>query len=295
MSVIGTGTQEDPYLVNNWTDFCSVKDEAGKYIMWEDLPSDQKIVEMNEEVPGGYTDQFTIRSAQVDFNGWNIHNLTINTNKPAISIAYNNNAVIKNAKITNINLSCTYPIGTNGYDSKTGTLQNCVINGMWSSNDTNYNDRVAPSSITFDRCSCKINVVTGSNGYNEWSSRFINSRVKSVITCLKNGTYVTLRNGGNIGHDSRFEFTVNAPNAINTDIAISVIGSRNSVYIVDSDVKSSFGTSDSSYTYTTSLVRSDNVNDIYNNNAFISVTDEQLKDADYLFSQGFPIATGVGE
>ena len=295
MSVIGTGTQEDPYLVNNWADFCSVKDEAGKYIMWEDLPSDQKIVEMNDEVPGGYTDQFTIRSVQVDFNGWNIRNLTINTNKPGISIAYYNNTIIKNAKFTNINISCTYPIGANSFDSRTGTLQNCVINGMWSSTTNTVDDRVSPTTIIFDRCSCKINAITSNTGYNIWSSRFINSRVKAVITCLKNGTYVTLQNRSNIGHDSRFEFTVNSPNAINTDIAISVIGSRNSVYIVDSDVKSSFGTSDASYTYTTSLVRSDNVNDIYNNNAFISVTDEQLKDADYLFSQGFPIATGVGE
>lgn len=297
MAVIGTGTQADPYIVNNWTDFCSVKDEAGKYIFWEDLPTDQKIVDLNEEVPEGYTGYFTIASRKVDFNGWTIRNLSIYAPNATAPIDCGTGThTIKNGKFLNCNFSAHVPFGAmNG-----SALEDCVITGTF--NSTGYHessDRPSARYTAYIRCAINMNVNIHSSGYTDWQPMLINSVVRLNVISQKssgdafginynNATY----DGKNTAtHDSKIilDLSLTAESGAN-NIAITCSG--NNVFIVKSDVKTTFAAY-STYTKV-SLVRSDNPNDVYSSTLYKSVTDEQLKDPDYLYSLGFPIATGVG-
>lgn len=295
MAVIGTGTQSDPYLVNNWTDFCSVKDENDKYIFWEDLPSSQKIVDLNDEVPGGYTESFTIHSASIDFNGWTIRNLTIAAPGLAVDRALRDIACyIKNGIFQNVFLTCTLPVGATSmfatFDSNHHVFENCVISGYWHSNGTVTESAATARYNIFDRCAINLSVTVDNTERRYWRYNFSNTITRLNINT--NGTISEYPEYYN--KDSKHIRTVNYQNPDSSSIAMSIQKAQNCVYIVDSETKCNYGDSSDTVLPIT-LVRSDNVSDTFDNDTFVAVTDEQLQNADYLFSLGFPIATGVGE
>lgn len=100
MAATGSGTQADPYIVDNWDDFLSVCNlTTSTWIRWAD--ADEKIIDFNEINPQGYDSTIEIKG-NVDFNNWELRNLTstalyvlkftgTNVNKPTV----------KNLKITN--------------------------------------------------------------------------------------------------------------------------------------------------------------------------------------------------
>ena len=305
MAVIGTGTEVDPYIVNNWTDFCSVKDESGRYIFWEDLPTDQKIVDLNEEVPEGYSSAFTFESKQIDFNGWTIRNLSIYIPGSLVSAIHLPTerlvAVIKNVKLLNCDFTAKSPISHNSYNSSKVYIYDSIITGAWNSTSTSGDSHYDDRPCLF-RCSVNLNVNIAPSGKDDWTFTPIQSIMRFNILSQKSGSgpHITLKSedNGNIKeHDNKFIIDITTPNVTNknTTTVMRIIDRRNSVYVVTSDARCEYGeTSGSNKWNYVSLVRSDNVNDVYNVALFKSVTDEQLKDPDYLYSLGFPIATGVG-
>ena len=62
----GTGTQDDPFIVDNWEDFktATAYVNYGKYVKWAD--SENNILKLEDNS----SDSVSINSAQVDFNGW---------------------------------------------------------------------------------------------------------------------------------------------------------------------------------------------------------------------------------
>lgn len=293
----GTGTELDPYIVSNWTDFCSVKDESGKYIFWEELPADQKIVDLNEEVPEGYNSAFTINSRKVDFNGWTIRNLSIyEPTAIAPIMCGTGNHTLKNGKFLNCNFSAHVPFGA----QNPSALEDCIITGTF--NSTGYGgsgDRPYARHTAYIRCAINMNVNIHSSGYTDWEPMLVNSIVRlNVISQKSSGNAfgigynsVTYDGKNTATHDSKIilDLSLTAESGAN-NIAITCSG--NNVFIVKSDVKTTFAAY-STYTKV-SLVRSDNPNDVYSSALYKAVSDEQLKDPDYLYSLGFPIATGVG-
>lgn len=305
MAVIGTGTEVDPYIVNNWTDFCSVKDKTGKYIFWEDLPTDQKVVDLNEEVPSGYSSAFTFESKQIDFNGWTIRNLSIyipGSSASAIHLPTENlTALIKNVKLLNCDFTAKSPISHNSYNSSRVYIYDSIITGAWNSTSDSTSDSHYDDKPCLFRCSVNLNVNIASGGKGYWTFTPIQSIMRFNILSQKASTaFITLKsddNGNTIEHDNKFIINITTPNVTEkaTTTVMRIIDKRNSVYVVTSDARCEYGeTSGSSKWNYVSLVRSDNVNDIYNVSLFKAVTDEQLKDPNYLYSLGFPIATGVG-
>lgn len=306
MAVIGTGTEVDPYIVNNWTDFCSVKDKTGKYIFWEDLPTDQKIVDLNEEVPSGYSSAFTFESKQIDFNGWTIRNLSIYVPgawESAIHMPANGlTAVIKNVKLLNCDFTAKSPISHNSYKSSRVYIYDSIITGAWNSTSDSTSDSHYDDKPCLFRCSVNLNVNVAAGGKGYWTFTPVQSIMRFNILSQKRGSgpHITLKSQGDgytIEHDNKFIINITTPNVTEkaTTTVMRIIDIHNSVYVVTSDARCEYGeTSGSSKNNYVSLVRSDNVNDIYNVALFKSVTDEQLKDPDYLYSLGFPIATGVG-
>ena len=302
----GTGTELDPYIVSNWTDFCSVKDESGKYIFWEDLPADQKIVDLNEEVPEGYNSAFTFQSKQIDFNGWTIRNLSIyNPGASASAIhmpAEKLVAVIKNVKLLNCDFTAKSPISHNSYNGSRVYIYDSIITGAWNSTSDSTSDSHYADHPCLFRCSVNFNVNIASSGKGAWTFTPIQSIMRFNILSQKSGSgpHINLTStddGNTIEHDNKFIINITTPNVTEkaTTTVMRIIDNRNSVYVVTSDARCEYGeTSGTSKWNYVSLVRSDNVNDIYNVALFKAVTDEQLKDPNYLYSLGFPIATGVG-
>jgi hypothetical protein len=101
MAYTGTGTQADPYIVDNWDDFLLVCNlTTSTYIKWAD--SEDKVVDFNEINPQGYDSTIECKG-NIDFNGWEFRNLASSAD---IVISFtgagvNNHALVCNLKITN--------------------------------------------------------------------------------------------------------------------------------------------------------------------------------------------------
>jgi hypothetical protein len=99
MAASGAGTQDNPYVVDNWADFltvCSINTTT--YIVWDD--SEEKVVDFNEINPQGYDSTIEIKG-NVDFNGWELRNLTSTATYVLKFTGTNNNKpTVKNLKIT---------------------------------------------------------------------------------------------------------------------------------------------------------------------------------------------------
>lgn len=72
MAATGSGTQTDPYIVDNWDDFLSVCNiSSTTYIVWDD--AEDKVVDFNEINPNGFTDTIYLKGF-IDFNNWELRN-----------------------------------------------------------------------------------------------------------------------------------------------------------------------------------------------------------------------------
>ena len=80
MAYTGTGTQEDPYIVDNWTDFITVENlRYGSYIKWADKENPAEKV-----VPAiTISSRIDWRSMEIDFNGYVFEQITIDMNYTA--------------------------------------------------------------------------------------------------------------------------------------------------------------------------------------------------------------------
>ena len=69
MAYTGSGTQTDPFIVDNWDDFkvCAGSTNAGSYVKWAD--SDIKVCDISSAVT------VILYCQEVDFNGWNFINV----------------------------------------------------------------------------------------------------------------------------------------------------------------------------------------------------------------------------
>lgn len=85
MAISGSGTQANPYIVDNWADFITCLGQSNAYIKWAD--SATKVL---SEVT--IASEISVLAQYVDFNGWTIQGLYItkpfNSSRPFIVQAY---------------------------------------------------------------------------------------------------------------------------------------------------------------------------------------------------------------
>lgn len=85
MAISGSGTQANPYIVDNWADFLTCLGQSNAYIKWAD--STTKVL---SEVT--IASEISVLAQYVDFNGWTISSLYItkpfNSSRPFIVQAY---------------------------------------------------------------------------------------------------------------------------------------------------------------------------------------------------------------
>lgn len=115
MAVTGSGTQQDPYIVENWEDFLSVKEsDTPHYIKFAD--NSNKVIDFNNIQPEGFNSPITM-SGYFDFNGWEFRNIKFNNTSSCFKYASISGTdypilELKNLKLTNFVWDAT---GTSRY------------------------------------------------------------------------------------------------------------------------------------------------------------------------------------
>lgn len=161
----GTGTASDPYIVSNWTEFCQVKDETKKYIRFAD--AENKLIDLNEEVPDGYTTTFTVKAKEVDFNGWTIKNLTVR-NSGISSVAFefggSGDTLLKNGIFDTIKITIGSKLTTN-YGYYCGMFENCIITGRCSFTGSDVVIIGSAHQESYKKCSINLEILSSNHVY----------------------------------------------------------------------------------------------------------------------------------
>lgn len=266
----GTGSQNDPFIVDNWADFMAIDKSKEVYVKWAD--SDNKVIDFNDIQPDGYTKTIYFPS-NVDFNGWMLRNFH-STASQAIYYKGDSN-IIENLIFEN------FYILSNEFIYGTYILKNCIFSGLMQSSSNVY---------AFHGCSllnCAVNIriaspfsvsLASSSGFTSTSDMAIRNSdiVLDIYSDCKNESEICSYGITNSRISGKAELSASPfricnggyGNIINLESnqPIKYISSGISVYNSDLAEKSS---------------------DSYS--CLKPCTTEQLKNAEYLYSIGFPI------
>lgn len=262
----GTGTQSDPFIVDNWADFRTIDTSSSDiYVIWAD--SENKIIDFNDIQPDGFSSTVNF-PANVDFNGWTLRNFHSTASS---SIACN--GMIQNLILENFYTTSSTLI----YGSV--LFKNCIFSGIIQSAGNAY--MFHGGGIT--ECSMNIRVnttgwveIASGSGFSSPKTQITNSDLILDISCgsdleissyrIKNsrisGKFQTSASSCAIGDSTSMSNVFN----IESNVPLKYLGSGISVY--NSDLAKSHS---------------------YSSSALKPCTSGQLKDAQYLYSIGFPI------
>lgn len=266
MAITGTGTQNDPYIVTTWDEFVEKAAISGAYIK---LGND---INLNDEYPEGITSQTLVRCTEIDGDNHIIKNLA-NKNCCIFYPPYNTFVTIKNTKF----LNCCLKGSSFVYNNSTAgiTFSLCSFNGEL------YENAVFSSqTATLRRCSMNFDL----HG-NSTSASFNNGEQTYYYYCnikLKNG--ILRMNGEN--------------NYVTGENMSVLVGSgKYNVFDVSIPTENYITFNDNHYRgyyNTNSLINDDKVEGTKSFNANdgnYALTTEDLTNAEYLSSIGFPIQT----
>ena len=272
MFVTGTGTQADPYICGNWDELISVSTTASNYIKMAD--SDSRTIDFNSIYPDGLNSNI-ILYGNIDFNGWTLTNLYIPSNQYKITFGGTqtaNNCFIKNLNFTNFlkrgSGEIFYVISSSPSNFK--QFYNCVFSGE-------FDNGVSNDSAYLCKCpmyNCSVNVVSNSTGYiylttikgeNCWfnvAGKMNRLYIGATDNCLISGSITT---------SDTISLSIN-----NGSVRYSVfdINANGTLYTANG---------------TTSIYNSEKISLRSEYSYMIGVTSEQMINAEYLQSIGFPI------
>ncbi len=322
MAYTGTGTQDDPYVVDSWDDYITLAQSYidgtyrysnTPYIKFADV--DNKIIDLNDIKPEGYRTQLPCR-ANIDFNGWTIRNLRM------ISVARVFNTTFASASS-----------GWNTIGIKNAKFENCYIEsssenfGIFAETSANMQKKTEIRNVSFSGTfvytgtSTYVNVISYIYKKSYLYNQFIGCSFNFVITVPTTVTEIRVMN------NSAFEnCSLKIKTASNAKIILayteyittlymtflnSLIQVESEKSIVDvcsasSDVVESVSNRittcaiiptckelKSTAKCVTTVYNSDNIEtDSTAGSGLIPCTTEQLGSVDYLQSVGFPIGAG---
>ena len=261
----GSGTQADPYIVENWPDFVTAAGTSGAYVRF----ADSTVIDLDVDHSEGFSSDITIRCTEIDGNGGEIRGLFLINNTYLVFQSY---ITIKSLTISAMRRGggCS---GQAFWFSEGGTFSGCIITGSFGGETMIYNG----GYTTFNCCSMNVQLqantaLVESYWYDDRCLRFFNSKIKITGTPYINNRnrQVALENTLLLGE-------------LPTDIYYSSYGS-----IVDCNVPDNTAlTCDRGAVF----INSDKFGSgVTAGSRFIRLTDEQLHSADYLYSVGFPVA-----
>ena len=260
----GTGTADDPYIVDNWEEYSSMGSSAVIYAEFNPN-AENKVIDFNEICPEGFSETVTF-TRYTNFNGWTLRNFHSTAEKVVTTGV--------GGKIANLNFENFYwcPSSTANtylfYDSGSNGVKmtNCIISGqIQAPNKIN-------SVIVGGLYESSLNIIANANDTFMVARNFINSDIvldissKSVSLCLSK--IINSRISGRIQSDETVsagseESAYNVFN-IQSNQPFDYQGKGISVY--NSDISSSVASE-----------------------SFKGCTAEQLRDAKYLYDLRFPI------
>lgn len=265
----GTGTQNDPYIVDNWADFTAINtDSASVYVRWAD--TENKIIDFNDIRPDGFSESINI-PGNVDFNGWTLRNFHSTSDN---SLSLSSNTTTENLILENFYINSEHLFYGNAL------LKNCIISGMIQA--SNYFRAFAGCGLK----NCALNIKVNSTnfdlarggGFLSPKTQIVNSDIILDVVC--SGTYaVSLCD--RIIENSRISGKIQS-NASNV-----VLGDSSSM----SNVFNLISNKPIKYTGEAISVFNSDISEKSSDSSksFIGVTSEQLKNAEYLYNIGFPI------
>ena len=260
--------------VNSWQDFVTAIGVAGDTVI---LPEEAEW-DMNEILPYGLQSNITFACNKIDGRGTRIKNLNLNN----YTFQYSGQDV----KVIH-NLLMTDWIGTNQWFALQCGSEwfRCAISGITSYGSIIYNQRVYGNS-TVKMASCSINVESSANLFRIASdgAEYKYCRIEA---------HAPNSSEGEIGNGNYFccELAFYAPNAANYFPAHKFQNGnllRGNLKSIPQIVRTAWSGLTSVYS---ADAFSDTVVSPFPNN-FVACTEDQLKDAAYLRSIGFPIVVG---
>ena len=183
----GTGTQTDPYIVDNWHDLLEKMQEYDVYIEL-DPNNKNKIIDMNTVAPSGIGN-ISIKFKKLNGNGWTIKNIYCTgnylftyevTTGTKISITFENLNIINiYHRGSSTNEQATFRSNNNGYPLN---FRSCRISSVAVSSSTIYFAKY----VNFYNCSMNVkfsattcNLVVAWNQYGMCSVKNCDIRVNS--------------------------------------------------------------------------------------------------------------------
>ncbi len=277
----GTGTQADPYIVETFAEFDSVRNiSATTYVEWSNAE-----VDFNEIQPEGYSDRFIINGHITltnviwkNFTSRADDAISFGTGSGSPDIEFNNCKIIDAYQITSASEKYLF-IGRGG----NVVFNNCEISYRQDVGNATLDTgllRDAAGAQTFNACA--ITIKSYGNKNNTWR-------------LADGGTFEFC----NINMDvqaNKFDYPLRGfmcwySGKIDINTATSNSrdgGSGNIVWDVEIPQQITL-TSSSLYTFL-SIYNSDKATiDVTNSRMLIGVTSAQLKDTGYLYSLGFPV------
>lgn len=265
----GTGTQSDPYIVNNWEDFMSINKKNSPYIEW-DKNAENKVVDFNEIRPQGYSSTVNMGS-HTKYNGWVFRNFysTASTALQFGSAGETISGVTFENFYWQVPASASYFLYCEGNYNYKSVFYNCIFSG-----------RIAvPGSGDFcseylTRCALNLSISSLSDTFRISYQDIESSDI--VLDVAKSAnfemSYYSVKNSRISGKVSATSVKIGGGSSgyniisLESDKPLTYTGNAISVYNSDLAEKSSSSSS-----------------------AFKACTTEQLKNAEYLYSIGFPI------
>lgn len=290
MAVTGSGTQQDPYIVENWEDFLSVKaSNITHWIKFADTAN--KVIDFNDIQPEGFDSPITM-SGYFDFNGWEFRNMKFNSTESCFKHGRISGTdyplyEIKNLKLTNFVWDASSNSSTNylfyQYSSTPSSSNGCIVDDI--------------------RISGIINLFTNNslyifhNCYGNNTNFTLNVKLTSSSasnTSLIMALYKDIFQNCNLKFESENLFTIQLGNIRNSLIQ-GTLECGNSYQVLGFSSESNSNvillntSKDISYSGGLTIFNKDLAPNVTETNSLKGCTTEQLKDPVYLASIGFNI------
>ena len=274
MSITGTGTQADPYVVTTYAELVEKAAESGVYIK---VGND---INITDEYPDGDMPNLQMNGCNIDGDGKTISNwYNFNTDHYSVS----GDGTIKNARISNIYTN--YHFCANGYSSSKYIFEDCRISGII------VGDKVFANLYYVNKvmkgCSVKLLLKSGAGflyvqqAYGRWAD-IDNCYVKIKSDGGRSNIFGSDYNGiATMGSDSYYE--IDAPNFFSGNTFSTTFS--NCVFDITANSTFTFNINDSSAS--PSIINTTKAPNCTPQNKLLGVTAENWLNTEYLASIGF--------
>lgn len=254
----GTGTENDPYIVESWTELSSVMEESTNYVKLKE----NAVIDFNEIYPEGIPYNLDI-NAHLDGNNGEMRNAYFSN--IACSIYFKD---AKNLGV--VNLFINKPSGYSGAAFSMGKMSNCRFSGIIQSGTL-----IGSSGGEIYNSSFRFKFNGGGFGGSGDAYSLLNYENCQFIFSGGNA-----ESGFALSHFKNCKFKGTIPFAFNPNSCDTCV--------IDAEISEM-----SSYTvYTSSIVNSTKIPQSFTSVGLSKVTTEQMRSVSYLQSIGFPVVSG---